>query len=285
MSELVSSEVTCNIDAPKELLKILSRIYHKRMSVVMIKGVPQSGKTDFALLIAETLRKMSLIQEFATNASVLNCSWMKKIEAMNILKAWGYSTKHSKLFIYDEVIESATNRRAMSDLPVAWVQNLPQISHQDIHILALVQEEKGGKRFYESAFQDPAFLRGIWYKEQRDKAVFKSQFYDDWKDGYELSGIPKTTIEFDKHTHAIFQLTGSDTNNFNAQPLQIQIASLYVQFRSYKKIREQLNMTKEALPDMTIQRAIVNVLKGSLQGNAPVIEEEKEASVEVKVDA
>jgi hypothetical protein len=248
---------------PKEFAKLMSRIYHKRMSVTVIKGVPQSGKTDFLLTMMDYLHNNGIIEEFATNATVLDCSWIKKIESLTALKQWGYSNSKSKFFGYDELIESTTNRRAMSDLNVAWVQNLPQISHQLMHICALVQEEIGGKRYYESVFLDPVYLRGVWYKEKRDVAVFKSHFYKEWEDGYRLRDIPRTCIKFDRDTQATFKLNSSaGLNDISLLPKTMQVAVLYARDEcGYEEVKKATGLTE----NKQVQREIKKALRLLLQ--------------------
>ena len=141
-------------DAPKDLIHILRRLYTKPMSVVIIRGLPKTGKTDFMLFIMQVLKQMGLIKHFASNTHTEE-SWITPIEALNILRGWGGSNRESKLFGYDEVIESCTNRRAMADINVGWVKFLPQISKMHMHVLALVQEDQNGKKYYESVFVDP----------------------------------------------------------------------------------------------------------------------------------
>ena len=221
----------CLNDLPLKLIRLLKRIYQKKMSVVIIKGIPQSGKTNTALLFAEILVAMGLIEEVATNSPITEPFplWLKKIEALNILTAWGYSNSKKKLFIYDELIESATNRRAMNDINVAWVKNLGQISHQSMHLIAIVQEEQGGKKMYESAFLDPAYLRGIWYKETRQTAIFTTRFYkEEYPDGLRITGFPKTSICYDKDVKAHFELTSlTGIDQIHLLPLTLQVAILY----------------------------------------------------------
>ncbi len=254
-------------DVPPKLIRLLARVYQKEMSVTVIKGIPQSGKTNTALLFAEILRAMGVVNEFATNSPILPCvTWIKKVEALNTLTLWGYSNPKKKLFVYDELIESSTNRRAMSELNVAWVKNLGQISHQSMHILAIVQEEQGGKKFYESAFLDPAYLRGVWIKETRQTAIFKSRFYDEYKDGFRLTTIPKTKVPYDKHVHAFFQLTATTAlDQINLLPLTMQVAVLYSKPEiGYDEIQKQCSLPHKK----QVQREIKKALRLLLQTEA-----------------
>jgi hypothetical protein len=260
-------------DLPKPFEQILNGIYGERMSVVLIKGLPQSGKTNFALVLAEILKSKGLIDEFATNALIQNCDWIKKITALNILKAWGYSNNKKKLFVYDEINQSVIGRRSMSTLNVEWARNLPQISHQSMHILCLAQEAyKDGKRFYDSTFIDPAFGRGIWYKPYKTAARFTSS---KWPDGYWLEPIPKTNISFEHDNQAFFELDASETDDFGSQPLIVQISSLYGEGLSFEAIKDQLKLKNIN----EVKRGLMKYCKGSTKANVKVMEDKEDESV------
>jgi hypothetical protein len=248
--------VVIDVDSlPYDFKRILTRIYLKPMSVIVIKGVPKSGKTDFALFIAECLKAMGLIKNFASNAEVLNSPWMQKIDALNILKAWGFANHESKLYIYDELIESATNRRAMSEINVAWLQYLPQISKAHMHILAIVQEEEGGKKFYESVFLDPVYLRGVWIKVKRDVAKFKSRFY--YIDGYEIHDLPRTNITFDKDTPAHFSMVRTSNSDFSLLPRTFQVAMLYQRDEvGYDEVKKATGLTENKQVQREVKKAL-----------------------------
>lgn len=250
-------------DAPKELIHILRRIYTKPMSVVIIRGLPKSGKTDFMLLLMQLLKEMGLIKHFASNTHT-KVDWITPIEALNILKNWGNANRESKLFGYDEVIESATNRRAMTDLNVGWVKFLPQISKHHMHVLALVQEEKNGKKYYESVFVDPVFLRGVWTKVSKTYARFESSYLE--IEGYDLTYVPRTTIPFDKDLIATFELNAAPSmSDFNILPRTIQVAMIYQNEKSgYDEVLKQCGLTDKK----QVQRELKKICKLFLQTDA-----------------
>jgi hypothetical protein len=218
-------------DAPEELIKILKALYRDPMSIVIIRGLPKTGKTDFAGLIAELCKKLGIIKFFASNTD-FNCPWIAKIQALNTLQAWGESNRGSKLYIYDELIQSATNRRAMKDLNVALVQFLPQISKYGMHLIVIVQEDQSGKRYYESVFRDPVYLRGVWTKVTKTFATFRSQYLkqtgDMRTDDYSLNSVPRTSIKFDKDRIATFVLNESPSmTDFSKMPRTLKVAMIY----------------------------------------------------------
>jgi hypothetical protein len=251
--------------APKELLKILKALYRDPMSVVIIRGTPKTGKTDFAALIMEILHNLGIIKHFASNTE-FNCSWIAKINALNTLRAWGESNRQPKIYVYDELIQSATNRRAMSELNVAWVQFLPQISKMHMHILAIVQEDQQGKRYYESVFCDPVYLRGVWTKVTKTFATFRSLYLKQTGDmnseEYSLNDVPRTAVKFDKDLVATFQLNDIPSMaDFAKMPRTLKVAMLYSKDDcGYEAIRKETGLDRKQ-----IQREIKRICRLFLQ--------------------
>lgn len=254
-------------NAPKDLVRILKAIYKDPMSVIIIRGLPKSGKTDFMLLLFEVLKDLGLIKHFASNTHT-KTDWVNTIEALNVLRAWASSDRSPKIFGYDEVIESATNRRAMSDLNVAWVKFLPQISKYHLHILALVQEDQRGRKYYESVFTDPVFLRGLWTKVSKTYARFESSFLE--IEGYDLTTVPRTHIKFDKDLIATFSLSASPSlADFNKLNRTIQVAMVYQnETGTFEDIKKMTGLSDRK----QIQRELKKICRLFVQGNKTEID-------------
>lgn len=264
MQAATHARIVVNInvnDAPEKLIKILKAIYREPMSVVVIRGLPKTGKTDFASFIMDLLKQLGLVKQFASNTH-FSVPWVKPIESLNNLRTWGLENRDTKLFIYDELIESATNRRAMSDLNVAWVQFLPQISKMHIHILAIVQEDQQGKRYYESVFTDPVFLRGVWTKVTKTFATFRSHYLKQTGDldteEYSLNNIPRSAIRFDKDLVATFSLNAAPSMaDFSKMTRTMQIAMMYKEDgNGYDEIQKQTGLDRKQ-----IQRELKRICK------------------------
>lgn len=265
-------------DAPKELLHILRRLYTKPMSVVVIRGLPKTGKTDFMFFLFQLLKQMGLIQHFGSNTHT-ECDWITTIESLNILRGWGAANRESKIFGYDEVIESATNRRAMSELNVGWVKFLPQISKCHMHMLALVQEDREGKKYYESVFLDPVFLRGVWTKVSKTYARFESNFLE--IDGYDLTFVPRTTVKFDKDLIATFELNAAPSMaDFSHMTRTLQVAMLYQKDGvGYQEIKKQCGLTD----NVQVQRELKKICRLFLATDAVAKEKKQTENAEVPI--
>jgi hypothetical protein len=236
---------------PLGMLRIFRRIYTQPASVVIITGNWKLGKTDFGFFNMEILKALGLIREFASNAQTMNVDDfpMKHIEALNQLKAFGTADRHSKLFMYDEVIESTPTRSAMSKLNVGWVRFIPQLSKMHMHLLVLTQVTQ----MADSVFMNPVFCRGVWRKTSLTTAEFSGR--DIVRDVYKVSDVPRTSIAFDPDLIATFKLEETSMD-FKNMPLMIQVASLYGDNMSFPKIGEKLGLHRQQ-----IKREIMKVCR------------------------
>lgn len=243
---------------PSRFRQILEKIYSEQMSIIGITGYPKTGKTDFALRLAEELKELRVVERpghedriitrFASNIET-NADWMKHVSSLNLLKIWAKENREPKLFIYDEIIESTPGRRAMSTLNVEWLKFLPQISKAHMHVLALCQE----KRLAESVFFLPVFNRGNWVKLSKKIAVFSSNYFR--LEEYKLLSIPRTTIKFDPDLVATFSLADdSATTHFDQLSRTMQVAKLYSEGHNYTAIMQRLGLTEKKQIQRELQR-------------------------------
>jgi len=221
----------------------------------------------------EILKALGLIREFASNAQTMNVNDfpMKHIEALNQLKAFGTADRHSKLFMYDEVIESTPTRSAMSKLNVGWVRVIPQLSKMHMHLLVLTQVTQ----MADSVFMNPVFCRGVWRKTSLTTAEFSGR--DIVRDIYKVSDVPRTSIAFDPDLIATFKLEETSMD-FKNMPLMFQVARLYGDNGTYAIIKKTLN-----IPDIQIRREIMKVCRyatNNLQYNTDGFKEPDDGKLE-----
>lgn len=238
---------------PKEMQYVLKKIYGLPASITAITGKWKTGKTDFALLMAECLLQLGLVKKVATN---IETDRFLQITGLNILKGWFFQESGRKLFLYDEVIESTPRRKPMSRLNVAWIQTIPQLSKAKGHLVAITQEQA----FTESAFFNPTFCRGIWHKfanrESRVKnAVCHSPLISArHPEGYIINRIPKTKVHFNPFQLATFKLSESDLK-FDLLPMSFKAVQLYAEGNSFDKIARSLGLNQATQVRRLIQRA------------------------------
>ena len=190
------------------MLKVKTRnlwsyVLHKLFdhpSIVLIGGTWKSGKTDFALYIAQTLLSLPLmgthiIQEVASNIDT--DGKFPQISDLISLRQWLYESKVRKLYIMDEASEHFPSRRAMSGKNVGFVKLIPEISKAHARMLVVGHQLLK----IDSILLDEVWCRGAFIKLELKRAQLISHLLPQ---PYMFRNIPKTTITFDPYAIAPF---------------------------------------------------------------------------------
>ncbi|MEM3389412.1 MAG: hypothetical protein QXQ64_02395 [Candidatus Bathyarchaeia archaeon] len=172
-------------------------------SVSVIQGKWKTGKTDFALfLCVDELRdRLGVIKEVATN--IKTNGETVYINNFDDLEVWLFKNKDRKAFIFDEAIKSSPSRAAMSKINVRWLQYIPELSKARCHMFVITQEAQ----FTEKLFLHPTFVRAHWIKRDLKTVDLISPFY---KHICRFNELPKTKVEFDPYSIAVWQLEAAD---------------------------------------------------------------------------
>lgn len=173
-------------------------------SVVLIGGVWKSGKTDFALYIAETLQKMpfgnngqeKVVNEVASNIDTKG--HYPYIYDLVTLRQWLYATNHRKLYILDEASEHLPSRRAMSSKSVGFISIIPEISKAHGRLLVVGHQ----LLTIDKTMLDEVWCRGVFLKLGLKKAQLISHLIPR---PFAFNNIPRTSITFDPYSIAPFQ--------------------------------------------------------------------------------
>ena len=181
-------------------------------SVILIGGVWKSGKTDFALLIAESLMKLNLVKEVASNIDTQNTFPM--ISDLLSLRVWLQSSNRRKLYIFDEANVHLLSRRAMTRKNVGLIQILGEVSKAHARMILVAQE----LLTIDKEFLNPTWVRGVFIKRNLKKAELISHLIHKH---YIFQGIPKTTIPFDPYAIAPFTEKPQGQMLFKDKDLQI----------------------------------------------------------------
>ena len=187
-------------------------------SFFIVFGRRQSGKTDFALLIAETLFALDLIKHIATNIKTSSdIVPIEHIISLDILKAWCKEKRGRKLFIFDEVGKALRRRTPMSSLNVKLIDELQILRKYKLSILALTPNEK----YIDRVALGTDVLDGVFLKTSFSNP--KVGIYRDFLDGSRknLNNIPKTSIDFDTWDVAPFTEFSTNTPNFKDKDLRL----------------------------------------------------------------
>jgi len=173
-------------------------------SIVLIGGKWKTGKTDFALFIAETLLKLpygqgggTMITEVASNIET-NRKDFQYIFDLVSLRRWLYGSNKRKLYIFDEASEHLPSRRAMASKNVNFIQLIPEISKAHGRMIVIGHQ----LLTIDKTLLDDVWCRGVFIKINLKKAeLFSSLFIQP----FVFSDIPPTSIKFDPYSIAPFQ--------------------------------------------------------------------------------
>ncbi len=188
-------------------------------SVILIGGVWKSGKTDFALYIAETLQRLpsdqgagNTITEIASNIDTKG--HFQQIYDLVTLRQWLYSSTKRKLYILDEASEHLPSRRSMTAQNVGFTQLIPEISKAHGRLLIVGHQLLS----VDKTFLDAVWCRGIFQKLGLKKAQLTSHLMPV---PYAFNNIPPTTIPFDPYAIAPFQTKPAGTLLFKNEEQQL----------------------------------------------------------------
>lgn len=180
----------------------LRKMFDIPSSFVVIIGDWKTGKTDFALLIAERLLELGIISKVASNIETED-SRIIFISDLPTLKAWLHADRTKKLYIFDEAGVHLHRRRSMSRKNVSFVSILPEISKAHARMIAITQNPTS----LDAELLSPVWCKGIIIKQNKYRAKIISELFDADRKVMEFYPVPKTNIPFDPYKIAPFKLT------------------------------------------------------------------------------
>ena len=178
--------------------QILKRIF-SIPTMVLIAGDWKTGKTDFALLIAERLLELGIVKKCASNIETKDPR-IEFVSSLERLKQWLYIDKARKLYILDEAGVHIPRRTPMKEKNVQAIQLLPEISKAHARLIVVAQDPDG----IDSQFLNPVWLKALFVKDSLKNARLISDLFETV---VKLNDIPKTTIPFDPYAIAPFALS------------------------------------------------------------------------------
>lgn len=204
-------------------------------SVVLVGGIWKTGKTDFALYIAETLLNLpsyrnpvdcTVVNRVASNIETHGTFPM--ISDMLSLRQWLYETSEVKLFILDEANVHLPSRRSMSGKSVEIVKLLAEVSKAHARMIVIAQELTK----IDKEFLNPTWVRGVFIKRSLKKAQLISHLLEKQ---YAFNNIPKTSIPFDPYAVAPFTEKPASNILFKDEDMQ-KLWDWSDQKQSYKEL-------------------------------------------------
>jgi hypothetical protein len=177
--------------------QILKRIFSIPVMALVV-GDWKTGKTDFALLIAERLLELGIVKKVASNIET-NDPRIEFVSSLEKLKYWLHMDKIRKLYILDEAGVHVPRRTPMKEKNVKAIQLLPEISKAHAKLIIVTQDPDG----IDSQFLNPVWLKAMFVKDSLKNARLISDFFESV---ITLRDIPPTSIKFDPYAIAPFTL-------------------------------------------------------------------------------
>lgn len=156
----------------------------------------KTGKTNFALYVAEKCLRYGLVSEVATNIVTNGNGKFIYIADTQTLKSWLSSNGHLKLFIFDEGNEHLPNTGFMTRKSTDIKSIVPQISKKRARLIIVAQDVDT----LDKTFRDKSWWRGTFNKQTR-KIVKFTGYWNKTKPIY-INNVHPTTIGYDPYVSA-----------------------------------------------------------------------------------
>lgn len=172
---------------------------------IIILGRRETGKTDFALLIAEILYNAGIVKNIATNIKIHKSPFpITHIDNLDDLRFWCKNTPGKKLFLFDEYGKVMRRRTPMSRLNIKLIDDLQILRKFKLSTVAITVNEK----YIDNAVLGTDILDGYFFKPNYKNP--KLALYFDYLENYThtIMGIPRTSIGFDTYDVAAFKEHG-----------------------------------------------------------------------------
>jgi len=184
----------------------ITRLFTRGTSAfLIILGRRETGKTDFALLIAEILYNAGIIKNVATNIKIYKSPFpITHIDNLDDLRFWCKDTRGKKLFLFDEYGKVMRRRTPMSRLNIKLIDDLQVLRKFKLSTVAITVNEK----YIDNAVLGTDILDGYFFKPNYKNP--KLALYFDYLENHTqtLTGIPRTSIAFDTWDVAAFKEHG-----------------------------------------------------------------------------
>ena len=201
----------------KQLQKFIIYLFTRRTSAfIIIKGRRGSGKTDFALLIAEVLHKNGVIKNIGTNIKIYESPFpIEYITNLEDLEHWAITVRGRKLFIFDEAGKTLRRRTPLSKINIEILDKIQIMRKYQLSLIFITPHEG----YIDSAIFGTDVLDGVFTKTDKNVsiAIYEDRLYGFHRD---LFHIPPTSIKFDTWDSAPMKKR-SDKIKFKDRDLQL----------------------------------------------------------------
>ena len=197
------TQLLSKLNHPVKLIKYL--FTRGTSAFLIIFGRRETGKTDFALLIAEILFNEGIMKNFATNIKIYASPFpIEHRTNLDDLQFWCENTRGKKMFIFDEFGKAMRRRSPMSSLNIKLIDHFQILRKYKLSTLAITVNEK----FVDNVALGSDILDGAFLKP--DYKNQKLALYRDYLEYFTktIHEIPGTSVEFDTWDVAPFKEHG-----------------------------------------------------------------------------
>ena len=168
-------------------------------------GRRDTGKTNFALLIAEILFYLKVLKHISTNIKIYDSPFeIQSISNLEDLRYWCKNEKGKKLYLFDEIGVTIQRRKPMSSLNVELIRQFQLLRKYKLSVIAITID----RQYVDNAILGTQVLDGYFSKPYFKplKRARKIAYYVDELENFEqsITNIPKTSIHFDTWDSAPF---------------------------------------------------------------------------------
>lgn len=178
----------------------VNKLFSHQISVfILILGRRGTGKTDFALLLAELAYALGIIKHVATNTKVFDSPFpIEHIDNLQDLEYWGKTNTGRKLFVFDEIADAMSRRRPMAALTVELIKKFNKLRKHKLSIASTtISEDVLDNAAMNRDLLDAVFRRPYFNEGNPNKC--KKAYYVNTLNGRKkrFNKIPKTSVHFD----------------------------------------------------------------------------------------
>lgn len=199
-TEAAARQVLARLKPP--FIDLIKHLFSRGTSAFLfIFGRRETGKTDMALLLAEILYALGIVEAVATNIKIYR-SWfpIERVDNLDDLEAWCHKYAGRKLFILDEAGRAMPRRQAMSSLNRKLIDKLQILRKYKLSSIWIAPHDK----YVDTNSLGSDVLDGLFLKPnfQNPKVAL---YHDSLEDiDKTITGVPPTSISFDTWDSAPF---------------------------------------------------------------------------------
>jgi len=178
--------------------KIVKVLFNHPSPIIVIYGSPETGKTDFALLLVQKAFEKGLIDIAGSNAPIYDDRFVK-ISSLKSLELWlNLNKKKNKAYILDEADTKFTNLDVITKL-FKRIRVFLAYQHRKFKLKVIIIYHR--IEDLPKLFADPNYTLAYIKKLNKKTALIKCRLFEE---PLIIRNVPKTNIQFDTYVVSDF---------------------------------------------------------------------------------